>query len=308
VSWSEDRLHRWLAQQDTSPLLRGSAGHDASVLKRPLGREVLCTDQVILGVHCEVSAPPRAVGRKAAARALSDLAATAASPRALLLAVRAPASCSERTIQAWIRGVQEEADRAGAWLCGGDLACADGPASLCVTAVGDLTSSGRPPGRDRARPGDYLALTGPVGGSRLGRHLRIQPRIEAGQRLHQVHGAKAMMDVSDGLAWDLYRLCRASGVRGVLEGVPLHRDAHRAGRISGCSAISHGMHDGEDHELLVTLSERGLRSAQRDGASCLSSLSVIGRVTEGLGLILGEEVAGGSPRPWSPDEGGWRHG
>ena len=308
MSWSEDKLHKWLAQQGASPLLRGSKGHDASVLKRPLGREVLCADQVILGVHCELNAPPRSVGRKAAARALSDIAATAAKPRALLLAVRAPASCSERTIREWIRGVQEEARKAGAWLCGGDLACADGPAALCVTAVGDFSSSGKPPGRDRARPGDYLVLTGPVGGSRLGRHMRIQPRIEAGHRLHRVHGAKAMMDVSDGLAWDLFRLCRASCVRGILERVPLHRDALRAARTSGTSAISHGMHDGEDHELLATLSEEGLSSPQRDTSSCLTSLTVIGRVTEGRGLLLGEDVTGGRPRSWSPDEGGWRHG
>lgn len=308
MAWSEDSIHRWLDRQEKPGLLRGSSGHDASVITRPSGREVLCTDQVILGVHCEDHTPGKAVGRKAAARALSDLAATAASARAVTLAVRAPRETPEAEIRAWIRGVMEESQRAGAALCGGDLACSSGPASLCVTAVGEFPLRGKPPGRDRARPGDHIVITGPVGGSRLGRHLKIQAKIDAGKRLHFKHGAKAMMDVSDGLAWDLFRLCRASAVKGSLSSVPVHRDAKRASSLDGESALSHALHDGEDHELIATLSSAGLKSALADPSSALSQLSVVGFISDGAGLSLTSELTGGPARMWSPREGGWRHG
>jgi len=305
VAWSEDRLHRWLAQQEPPRILRGSSGHDASVLTRPAGMEVLCTDQVLLGVHCDLDAPARSIGRKAAARALSDLAATAATPRALTLSVRAPACTRESSIKAWIRGVMQEAELAGAALCGGDLACGDGPASLSVTAVGEYPGRGRPPGRDRAKPGDYIVLTGPVGGSRLGRHLRITPRFEASRKLHFGHGARSMMDVSDGLAWDLYRLCRASGVQGTLDTVPIHRDAHRAARSSGRPPLWHALHDGEDHELIATLSARGHKALMAESRPVAV---VIGKVREGEGLLLSGGLTEEPPRLWDPKEGGWRHG
>ncbi|MBJ01647.1 MAG: hypothetical protein CMK00_02110 [Planctomycetes bacterium] len=308
MAWSEDNIHRWLSRQVKPSILRGSAGHDACVLTRPSGREVLCTDQVVLGVHCEVDSAPKAVGRKAAARALSDLAATAATPRALTLAVRAPAATSEAVIRGWVRGVMEEGDSFGAPLCGGDLSCSAGPASLCITASGEYPLRGKPPGRDRAKPGDCVVLTGPVGGSRLGRHLNIATRVEAGARLHFTHGAKAMMDVSDGLAWDLFRLCRASGVMGTITSVPIHSDARRASKQDGVSALSHALHDGEDHELIATLSAGRVRAALADPSPELSGLAVIGVISSGSGLRLSADVGGGSARRWTPREGGWRHG
>ena len=110
------------------------------------------------------------------------------------------------------------------------------------------------------------------------------------------------MDVSDGLAWDLFRLARAAGVRIVLEQVPLHADARRAARASGRAPIDHGLHDGEDHELIATLSSSRARRIllQRPG------WSDIGRVEPGRGLRL--ELAGEPARDWKPAEGGWRHG
>ena len=89
-------------------------------------------------------------------------------------------------------------------------------AAIAVTAVGDKRYAGAPVARDRARPGQVVVLTGPVGGSGLGRHLRPAPRVEAGRHLASV-GARAMMDTSDGLALDLERMARASGVRIDLE-------------------------------------------------------------------------------------------
>ena len=308
MPWDEDRLHRWLRRELPSPAIRGSHGHDAAVLTRPKGREVACTDQVVAGVHFDSDASPRQVGRKAAMRAVSDLAATAAKPRALLLAIRAPRELEEKELRDWVRGVSDVGLQFDAHLCGGDISCSPGPASLCVTALGEYLGAGRPPGRDRARVGDLVLLTGAVGGSRLGRHLRFEARVEAGQILHHKFGARALMDVSDGLAWDLYRLVRSSGVRARLKAVPLHADCAAASREDGLSSLSHALHDGEDHELLAVMSPANARAALRSRARSLGGLSIIGEIESGAGLVLDGELLGARSKAWRPGDGGWRHG
>ncbi|MFN0007530.1 MAG: thiamine-phosphate kinase [Planctomycetota bacterium] len=294
--WSEDALHRWIHGLPAPRALRGSRGHDAAVLASIRGSPVLCVDQTIEGIHFEPGTAPALVGRKAVGRALSDLAATAASPRAVLVALAAPRRCPER----WIRGVlaaaRATARAHGADLVGGDLSSTRGPAIVSVTAFGEMAARRSPPGRDRARPGQVVVLTGPVGGSRLGRHLRVRPRILFGQRLLAA-GATAMMDISDGLAWDLHRLARASRVRIDLDldAVPVHADARRAARIDRRGALDHALHDGEDHELVATLAR-----------SRISAFRTIGRVSRGTGLwIHGTDVV---TRRWKPSEGGWKHG
>jgi len=293
VSWTEDRIHRRLAATATRLDVRGSRGHDAAVLEAR-GRPVLCVDQTIEGVHFRASADPRLVGRKAAARALSDLAATAARPRAILVALSAPPSRSSKWIEAVLAGARSMARECGADLVGGDLACARSPATVSVAAFGAFDGKGRPPGRDRARPGQVVVLTGPVGGSAAGRHLRFRPRIEEGIALRGA-GATAMMDTTDGLAWDLFRLARASRVRIDLElpSVPVHRDAR---------SLRDALNDGEDYELVATLGRAALSRALR----AIPSLRVVGRVRAGTGLWLAG--ADGRPRRWERSEGGYEHG
>lgn len=300
MAWSEERIHRWLARQPP----RGAAGrrglgHDAAVLGRLGGRLVSCVDQTLGGVHFEPGESGRRIGHKAAARALSDLAATGATPRALLLALSAPKSESEGTLRSILRAVGELGERHGAALVGGDLAARPGPLALAVTALGELSGRRRPVGRDRARPGQVVVATGACGGSRLGRHLRIQPRLREGRRLWEL-GATAMIDVSDGLALDLDRLARASGVAIDLERVPVHPDARKAARASGREARWHALHDGEDHELLAALSSAAADRALRK----LEGLVRIGRVRRGQGLWL----ADGERRCRWDGRGGWRHG
>lgn len=307
VGWSEDSIHRWLSSRPRPVTLSGSRGHDAAVLARIRHRPVICVDQTIEGVHFEPTSAPALVGRKAAARALSDLAATAARPLAILVALSAPRNRSEAWIRSVLAGARAAAQSCGADLVGGDLACARGPACISVTAVGVTTGRRAAPGRDRARPGQTLVLTGPVGGSLLGRHLRVRPRILAGARLFAA-GATAMMDVSDGLAWDLHRLARASGVRIDLdlERVPVHADARAAGLRDGREALDHALHDGEDHELLATLPASRVALAR----GRIRGLASIGRVSRGSGLWLHGSLHGsrGEARRWKPSEGGWKHG
>jgi thiamine-monophosphate kinase len=112
------------------------------------------------------------------------------------------------------------------------------------------------------------------------------------------------MDVSDGLAWDLYRMARASGVGFELElgRVPLHRDARRLARRSGRTALDHALHDGEDHELVATLDARALARARAAGLALVE----IGRVVRGSGLVLC--AADGRRTRWHARRGGWKHG
>jgi thiamine monophosphate kinase len=116
------------------------------------------------------------------------------------------------------------------------------------------------------------------------------------------------MDVSDGLAWDLFRLARASGVRARLLEVPIHRDARRAASGGRRGALWHALHDGEDHELIAVMAAADARRALEDGSPELANVSMIGRMERGEGLVLGAALAGGEERDWHPKEGGWRHG
>ncbi len=287
VSWSEKNLHRWLER------LLGRPGDDAAVLARRRARTAVCCDQTVEDVHFPRGTPAAAVGRKAVARALSDLAATGARPRAVLLALSAPARVEERWIRGAIRALKERAEVFGAALVGGDLSRTRGAVSLAVTALGSI--DGAPPSRDRARPGHVVVVTGPTGGSSLGRHLRIEPRVAEGRALYRA-GARAMIDVSDGLALDVSRIAEASRVRIELESVPVHGDARRLAKRDRRPAEWHALHDGEDHELVAALPRAALARARR---AC-PRLIEIGRVARGRGLaVAGVEWDG---------RGGWVHG
>ena len=305
MGWNEAELLRWLARRARPRVLSGSRGHDAAVLRPVAGRPVLCTDQVVEGVHAERGCPGPVLGRKAAGRVLSDLAATAARPIALLLAVAAPRHERASRLRAVIEGVHEMAREHGAELVGGDLSGTSGPLSLTVAALGGFPGRRRPPGRDRARPGELVLLSGPVGGSGLGRHLEPRPRFEAAEFLSAC-GARASMDVSDGLALDLARMAEASGVRIDLEDVPIHPDARRAARASGRAAREHALRDGEDYELLATLSPRAWNAARSRASRRFPDMRVIGRVRAGRGLWIARE-GDGVLLPWD-GRGGWIHG
>jgi thiamine-monophosphate kinase len=305
--WTEEPLLRWIASRPRPALLVGSRGHDAAILRVPGTRLALCTDQTIEGVHVVPGTAARIIGRKAAARALSDLAASAAYPLALTLALAAPKATRPARLRALIEAVDQEAHEHGAALVGGDLAALAGPLTLSVTALGVVPGRRRPPGRDRARPGELVLLTGPVGGSALGRSLAIRPRFAEGRFLH-AHGAGVLMDVSDGLALDLSRIARLSRVCIELLRVPVHPDARRLAGSSGRTALEHALSDGEDHELLATLAPRAWERIRGRAGRLFPDLVVIGRVRRGRGLLVPRSEGEGSGLVHWSGKGGWIHG
>lgn len=305
MSWDEDSVHRWLARRPRRRVCV-EHGNDAAVVVRAWARPVLCVDQTIEGVHFDADVAARRVGWKACARSLSDLAATAAEPRAVLLALRAPRNTSERRLRELIAAVDACAQHFGAELIGGDSSCASGPLSLTVTAVGELRRGARVVSRAAARPGQVVVSTGAFGGSLLGRHLDIEPRFAAAHWLVGL-GATAMMDVSDGLALDVSRIARASRVAIDLDRIPIHSDARRMARRTGRSALAHALGDGEDHELIATLPNSSLPRALAQAAKHCPGLAVLGRVRAGRGVRVPRDEASAE---WvdASGAGGWIHG
>ncbi len=215
-------------------------GDDCAIYRPRSNEELLFTaDQSIEGVHFLPGQPPAITGHNALARSLSDIAAMGGRPRFCLVSLAMPAAQNEKFIAAFYRGLLALARRTGTALAGGDLAHSE--KIYCDVMVCGSAPQGKALRRSGARPGDLVYVSG-----RLGKSwgTRIQPRLELGQVLRG--RATSCMDLSDGLALDLHRLCLASGVAAAVERVPLVRGA----------TLERALHGGEDYELLFTLPPR----------------------------------------------------
>jgi thiamine-monophosphate kinase len=258
-----------LAELERRGLIVG-VDNDAALLGEGL---VVTQDALVEGVHFRLDwIGWRELGFRAAAVNLSDLAASGATPEALLVTLAVPDSVETADVVALYEGIAD----AGVGVVGGDTTSADA-VIISVTALG---RSPRVPGRAGALPGDVLVVTGPLGAAgaafRASSYARPPLRIAEGQSL--ARHAHALLDLSDGLAVDVAHLARRSRVRAVLEldDVPLAR---------GATIDDLGF--GEDFELLAAVADP-------------HGLPVIGRVEAGAGLAI---LRGGAPYPLS----GWEH-
>jgi len=232
--------------------------HDAAELGDGL---VVTQDALVEGVHFRLDTLSwRELGFRAAVVNISDLAASAARPQALLVTLALPEHLDVENVVELYEGFAE----AGVPVRGGDMTRAR-EVMISVTAIG---RSDRVPGRAGARPGDRVVVTGPLGGAgaafREGRSIRPPIRVDEGLRLGAV--ATAMLDLSDGIAVDAGHIARRSGVRAVidLDAVPL------AGTLDDLGF-------GEDFELLAAIPPSNTLSL---------GFPVIGRVEEGEGVLL----------------------
>ncbi len=228
------------------------AGDDCAVVRVGDGTGddlVLTSDPVVAGIHFDATASPQSVGHKAIGRMLSDIAAMGAEPRWALVDIVAPSSTPLSTLDELYAGMGKLASGSGLAIVGGDMT--DGPClEIHIFGVGAVPA-GKAVLRSTAKPGDRLFVTGALGGSRLGRHLRVEPRLAAGKWLRDY--ATAMIDISDGLASDLRHLTTLSGVGCDLElaAIPI---SEAATKMDGSqSPLEHALNDGEDFELLFTL-------------------------------------------------------
>lgn len=243
----------------------------------------------------------RTIGRKAMAVNLSDCAAMGVRPVGALVAVALSESLSMDDAIALHDGAAMLGEQFGCPITGGDTNSWTSPTVISITVAGRPDPGTHPVLRNTGRPGDIVYCSGRVGGSILGRHLHFTPRIELGIALAGLPAA-AMIDISDGLALDLWRLCDASGCGAIvaLEAVAglIHPDAVALSRQSGRPAIEHALHDGEDFELLAAM-----RTALDPAAAAGLGLTRVARLVSERGLWL--ETNDGARRPLEPR--GWEH-
>ena len=279
-------------------------GDDAAVLRPPaLRRTVVTVDMLmegtdfILGPDCS----PRAIGHKALAVSLSDLAAMGARPEAAVVAVALPRHGGDTLGREIEVGIEALAAEHGVTLAGGDTNAWDGPLVISTTAIGSVRP-GAAWRRDGARAGDVLVVTGGFGGSLLGRHLAVAPRVREALFIAEHFTVHAAIDCSDGLSLDLARMMAASGTCGVvrLADVPIHADALRRAARDGGTALEHALGDGEDFELILAMPPEAARAlvAAAGTAPLDLPITVIGTVVAGTGLVA--EAADGVRSPLEP--------
>jgi thiamine-monophosphate kinase len=285
-------------------------GDDAAVLTPPAGCDlILTTDGVIAGVHFLPGDPPQSIARKALRMNLSDLAAKGATPAGFLLSIALPANIPESWIAGFAEGLGQDINHYGCPLLGGDTDHTPGPLSISIAAFG-TAPHGAMVRRATAKLGDIIAVTGTIGDAALGvlihrdadlakrwrlssaakehlkeRYLLPQPRNVLAESL-RAH-VSAAMDVSDGLAGDLAKLCRASALAAEIDvaAVPLS-DAARAALAADPKLIEKILTGGDDYEIVLTLPEAKFGILRAATANAGVPLAKIGRVTSGQGVRL----------------------
>jgi len=246
---------RWLrGQMPSDPRVATGVGDDCAVLAGAGGDDWLVTTDMLLdNVHFVLeNTDPRRIGRKAMSVNLSDIAAMAGRPVAAVVAVGLPSSAPESLARELFLGLKERADEFQTVIIGGDTNSWNGPLTLSVTLLGQKGPAGAIL-RSGARPGDWLFVTGSLGGSILGKHLDFTPRLREGLLLAKQTSLRAMIDISDGLAADANHIAEESGC-GILlhaENVPIAPTAFQMNDDK--SPLEHALSDGEDFELLFAV-------------------------------------------------------
>jgi thiamine-monophosphate kinase len=297
-------------------------GDDAAVVEPERNRlEVLSVDALVEGVHFDRAfTPPAAIGHRALAVNLSDLAAMGATPRLALVSLALPRSLSLADFDGIIESLITLAGRCRIAIAGGNLTRIEGPLVIDITVLGTVKRR-QVLSRSGARAGDELYVSGTVGTAAAGlqmlqerakpsairdtldhaagetcidRYLYPDPRLRLGSLLGRNRAAVACMDSSDGLADAVRQLAEASGVGATIEAeaVPLEADARRWFEERGTDAVRQAITGGDDYELLIAVRPRlrgRLTAALHHGGT---PLTLIGACTADRALVLRQNGAG----------------
>ena len=285
-------IQRLTASLPTNDSVRVGAGDDCAVLDLALPGQWLLfkTDAVVEGVHFTAATAPEKIGRKALARALSDIAAMAGTPTHALVTVGLPDMNSPERIEAIYRGMTTLAQQHGVAIVGGETTTTP-VLTLSIALLGTVPPA-RCVRRTGSQSGDAIFVTGQLGGSLHGRHLDFEPRLPQARWLAEHFLPHAMIDLSDGLASDLRHLLDAShcGAELLTPAIPISDTLRQAARQTPASKplLLAALTDGEDYELLFTLAPSQavpLLDAWKQAFADLR-LSCIGKITAQPGLTL----------------------
>ncbi len=315
-----------------APLAAGFAGafglkDDCALISPKPGTElVLKTDPVAEDVHFLGDDAPEDIGWKALAVNVSDLAAKGARPLGYLMALSFPEAPTTAWLTSFAAGLAEAQARFGCHLIGGDTDRRPGPISITITVVGEIAAGGMVR-RGTARPGDALFVSGTLGDAALGLGLRKDPSLAAAWGLAPQQAehlrrrytrpeprlaladalrghASAAMDLSDGLAKDLARMCAASGCAGRvrLADLPLSSGAGRA-LAAEPAHVRSIVAAGDDYEVLAAVPPAQAQAFQGDARAAGVVVTEIGAMAAGAGVVI-EDRDG---RPLALDRTGWDH-
>lgn len=299
-------IRRFFSRADGGEGIVVGVGDDGAVLEPTPGRQqVTVVDTLVAGVHFPVELAPSDIGYRAVAVNLSDIAAMAATPRWMTLALALP-DASEAWLSAFAEGLYAAMTEFDVALVGGDTTSA--PVVVTTVQITGEVEPGRALLRNGARPGDAVWVTGTLGDAAAGlagleggamvrelvaRFTRPSARVAYGRRLAGV--ASAAIDVSDGLVDDLGKLCAASGVGAEIDAALVPMSSTLVEHVDADTGRRYALAGGDDYELVFT-------SAEAPPDPGIMRLTRIGSVVEGEGVTVladGERL--------SIESGGYRH-
>ncbi len=290
---SEREFHDWLSRRLTSTapdVIAGAGSDDCAIMDTSaITRLAVSTDTIVEGTHFNAEDDPLMIGTKAVMAALSDLAASGCQPKWGLVALTMRKGLGDRWAMRLMEGIAGGAKRYGMSIVGGDTTSAYGPTNVNVTVMGSPYRE-EAVRRDQAKSGDLILVTGELGGSILGKHMRFDPRFREMETLLSVVPVNSAMDITDGLALDLTRLLAASNLGATIEEteIPVSDAARELSLKSGKSPMLHALSDGEDFELLATVPHGTLSEIMKvwKESGIKTKLSCIGRIENAQGLRM----------------------
>ena len=263
-------------------------GDDCASIKINGDKQCLVTtDMLVEGTHFELGKnTPGEIGRKSIACSISDIAAMGCTAKYAVVSICFPQETKTKFARELFLGMKKLAEAYKIKIIGGDIVSSKKTLVVNVTMYG--TNEGlNPIARSGAKVGDIIMVTGSLGGSILGKHATFIPRLKEGLLLNKKFNINSMIDISDGLAADLNHILEESEVGAILyeDDVPISADAKKLSRKTGLSALHHALHDGEDYELLFTISDKETKRLLKY-KSFPVRLSMIGHIKKSNGLKL----------------------
>lgn len=305
ASRGEFELIEWIRKRvGHSPQVPIGIGDDAAVIAfHPPGQSLVTVDMLMEGTHFTLEmATPFQIGWKSLGVNLSDIAAMGGQAIAAVVSIALPRSRAWELAQGIQAGLDRLAEQFGVCIAGGDTNTWDGPLVVSITALGEPHARG-PVLRSGALSGDAIMVTGELGGSLAGRHLDFMPRLNEAKWLMDHAPIHSMIDISDGLAADLHHILEESrvGARLFADLIPLSMAARH--QPDDRSALDHAISDGEDFELLFTISPLDIERILREWPFEVK-LSKIGEIVSEQNCVLVD--SNGVSQALAAR--GWRHG